>query len=97
MIDSNSLRWSPVSILAAVAVSILSFAILLLLEIRGYPTTDIPAFGTVTSSLAGGMVLWWRHPKTWWVVLLFYVPAMSVLLVVGAVVVLGRFGYRFET
>ena len=97
MIDTSSLRWSPVSVLLAVTVSILSATIFLLLEFRGYTFTDIPAFETVTSSLAGGMVLSWRHPKTWWLVLLFYVPVMSVLLVVGAVIVLARFGYRLET
>lgn len=97
MIDSSRLRWSPVSILLAVTVSILSGATFLLLEIRGYTFTDITGFETVTSSLAGGLVLWWRHPKTWWLVILFYVPVMSVLLVVGGVIVVGRFGYRFET
>ena len=98
MIDASSRRWSPVSVMAAVTVSILSAVVFVLLEFRGYTTgPDIPFFETVTSSLAGGTVLWWRHPKTWWLVLLFYVPVMSVILVVGAVVVLGRFGYRFET
>lgn len=97
MIETNSFRWSAVSVVAAVIVSILSAAVFLLLEFRGYYFTDIPAFETVTSALAGGAVLWWRHPKTWWLVLLFYVPVMAVLLVVGAVIVLGRLGYPFET
>jgi len=83
-------------VLAALTVSILSAVVFVLLEIRGY-STDIPAFGTVTSALAGGIVLWWRYPKTWWLVLLFYVPVMAVLLVAGVVVVAARFGYRFET
>ena len=96
MIETHALRWSPFSVLAAAGVSIVSFAAFLLFEYFGY-YTDIPAFGTVTSSLAGGIVLWRRHPKTWWLVLLFYVPVMAVLLVVGTVVIAARFGYRFET
>lgn len=97
MIETNALRWSAVSVLGAVLVSILSTAVFLLLEFRGYYFTDIPAFETVTSALAGGIVLWWRHPKTWWLVLGFYVPVMAVLLVVGVVLIAAQFGYPFET
>ncbi len=97
MIETNAYRWSAVSVLGAVAVSILSTAVFLLLEFRGYYFTGIPGLETVTSALAGGMVLWWRHPRTWWFVLLFYVPVMAVLLVVGVVVIAAQFGYRFET
>ena len=98
MIDTSSLRWSPFSVAAAVAVSTLSAVAFVLLELRGYATgPDIPGFGVVTSSLAGGIVLWWRHPKTWWIVLLLYVPVMVAVLLVGAVIVLARFGYRLET
>ena len=96
MTEPNTFPWSAVSVLAAVTVSILSAVVFVSLEFRGFDT-DIPAFGTVTSSLAGGAVLWWRHPRTWWLVLLLYVPVMAVLLVVGAVIVLGRLGYPFET
>lgn len=96
MIETIPTRWSAVSVLAAVGVSVLSAVVFVLLDFRGY-STDIPAFGVVTSSLAGGAVLWWRHPKTWWVVLLLYVPAMAVVLLVGAVIVLGQLGYPFET
>lgn len=96
MIETNELRWSVVSVVAAASVSIVSFAVFLLFEYFGY-ASDIPALGTVTSSLAGATVLWRRHPKTWWIVLLFYVPVMSVLLVVGTVLIAGQFGYPFET
>lgn len=96
MIETHTLRWSPISVLASVTVSILSAVVFVALDFRGY-STDIPAFGTVTSSLAGGAVLSWRHPKTWWLVLVLYVPVMSVLLVVGAVIVLAQLGYPFET
>ena len=96
MNETNQFPWSPVSVLAATGVSIVSFAVFLLFEYFGY-ASDIPALGTVTSSLAGATVLWRRHPKTWWMVLLFYVPAMSVLLVVGTVLIAGQFGYPFET
>jgi len=96
VIEANELRWSLVSMLVAAGVSILSFAGFLVFEYFGY-ASDIPAFGTVTSSLAGAIVLWRRHPKTWWVVLLFYVPVMSVLLVVGTVLIAAQFGYPFET
>lgn len=96
MIETHTLRWSPVSFLAAVTVSILSAVVFVTLDFRGY-STDIPAFGAVTSSLAGGAVLWSRHPRTWWLVILLYVPVMAVLLIVGAVIVLARLGYPFET
>lgn len=82
--------------LVASGVSIVTFAVFLLFEYFGY-ASDIPAFGTVTSALAGGIVLWRRHPPTWWVVLLFYVPGMSVLLVVMTVLIAAQFGYPFET
>jgi hypothetical protein len=97
VIETNPYRWSAVSVVGAVVVSILSTAVFLLLEFRGYHFTDIPAFETVTSALAGGMVLCWRHPRTWWFVLLFYVPVMAVLLVAGVVIIAAQFGYRFET
>ena len=96
MIETNEYRWSVVSVLAAASVSIVTFAVFLLFEYFGY-YSDIPAIGTVTSSLAGGIVLWRRHSRTWWIVLLFYVPVMAVLLVVGTIVIAGLFGYRFET
>ncbi|MDO8677530.1 MAG: hypothetical protein Q7R30_03070 [Acidobacteriota bacterium] len=96
MTEPNAFPWSGVSVLAAVTVSILSAVVFVLLDFRGY-STDIPAFGTVISALAGGAVLWRRHPRTWWLVVMFYVPVMAVLLVVGAVIVLGRLGYPFET
>ena len=96
VVETNELRWSVVSVLAAACVSMVSFALFLLFEYFGY-YTDIPAFGTVTSSLAGGVVLWRRHPRTWPLVLGFYVPIMAVLLVVATIVIAGRLGYRFET
>lgn len=96
MIETNAYRWSAASVCAAVLVSILSMGVFLLLEFRGY-TIDIPAFETVASALAGGIVLCWRHPKTWWFVLLFYVPVMAMLLVAGVVIIAAQFGYRFET
>ena len=96
MTEPYAFPWSAVSAVAAVTVSILSAVVFVLLDFRGV-STDIPAFGTVTSSLAGGAVLCWRHPRTWWLVLLLYVPVMAVLLVVGAVIVLGELGYPFET
>ena len=96
MIETHALRWSPFSVLTAAGVSVVSFAGFLFFEYLGY-ASDIPALGTVTSSLAGAVVLWRRHPKTWWVVLLFYVPVMSVLLVVGTVLIAAQFGYPFET
>ena len=96
MIGTNEFRWSVGSVLAAVGVSIVTFAAFLLFEYFGY-YSDIPGLGAITSSLTGGAVLWWRYPRTWPLVLGFYTPVVAVLLVVALIVIAGLVGYRFET
>jgi hypothetical protein len=85
--------WALSTTFSAAVTSVAVFAFAGVLEMLGH-WPSIPGSHALVASSLGGLILWRRHPSTWWLILVLYLPVVAIGLTVGAFVIFAMLGYR---